>query len=277
MKTKTLILSVLICALSKAQITLENAYPATAQYQNMQVIELVKSGYKYQLNNNNIVKLYNLNHSIFKSITLPVPVGFNVVVAGASDSLFNTDNLIEVAYYYYAYTSTVTPATFTYETKVVDENGSTIITIPQGTYPQIVYTGKANGYKMIVNVDSTNKNTLKQINVYSLVGGLPMHSQTPTNGNITNLVEYTNTNIITGAIPNPSANKTTIGYQLPLGESFGEITLFDINGKELKHYQVDGNFSTLELDNSELASGTYIYQLTTAGGKSSAKKMVVVK
>ena len=264
---------------SKAQITLENSYPATSSSQLMQVVELVKSGYKYQTLDytNKNLKLYNLNHSLFKSINLPTPAGFFLNSAIVSDSLFNTDNLVEVAYTYYGYNYTVTPLTYTTETKIIDENVSNIFTLPQGTSPSIYYTGSANGYKMIINVDSVNKTALKQTNVYSLVGGLPIHLQTHAGSNPTGLITTNNSELLTSAAPNPSSNRTTIGYQFPKGESSGIIVIYNINGKELKQYVVDNTFNTLELDNSDLSSGTYFYQVSTSSGKSSAKKMLVIK
>jgi hypothetical protein len=269
MRARTLTFLVMICALSKAQINLENSYPATAQYQNMQVVELVKSGYKYELANlqTGNFKLYNLNHSIYKNINLPIPSGYSLYsYPQASDSLFNTDNLVEVFYTCITYTPSVN-----YETKVIDENGSAIITIPQGAYSYVAYTGAANGYKLIVNVDSLNKGTLKQINVYSLAGGYPIHT---TPANTTGISTNKPISFLSSPVPNPSTGKTVIGYQLPPGEAIGNLMIYDINGKELRRYQVDNSFSTLELDNSDLPSGTYFYQMS---GSASGQKMVIIK
>ncbi|WP_317899439.1 T9SS type A sorting domain-containing protein [Aurantibacillus circumpalustris] len=276
---KSFTILMLLCGFTKAQITLENSYPATATYQNLSIVELVKSGYKYLLfdNPNAIVKLYNMNHSVFKLINLPMPAGHTFGGGQVSDSLFNTDNLVEVAYYSYAYNFSVTPSTYVCETRVVNENAQVLFNVTQGTYPYINYGGAADGYKLIVNVDSTNKSTLKQINVYSLVGGLPMHVKGNTSSQPTGLVDVNNINLVSGAVPNPSTNKTTVGYQFTNNETAGQIIIFDISGKELKRYDVDATFNSLELDNSDLPSGTYFYQLHTASGNGTAKKMVVIK
>jgi hypothetical protein len=277
MKTKILMLFLCVSLAGKSQINLENSYLATSASMNLQIIELVKWGYKYQLLDvpNASVKLYNLNHSIFKTINLTIPPGHNLYAYPmVSDSLFDTDNLLEVAYSVVAYNFSTTPASYTYVTNVVKETGSTLITIPQGVYPNIAYAGAAAGYKMIVNVDSVNKPTLKQINVYSLAGGLPMHI-TQGGGTITDVSPLKPASgFISSPVPNPSNGKTIVGYQLPPGESIGTISIYDVNGKELKSYKVDNTFSTLELDNSDLPSGTYFY---TMAGSSEAKKMLIIK
>lgn len=273
MKTKILTL-LMICGLCKAQITLENSYQATSQSLNLSINEFVKYGYKYQLLDyvQKNVKLYNMNHSIFKSISLPVPTGANLYVVNVSDSLYNTDNLIEVGYSYYA--TSATQPTWTSEAKVIDETGTVLISIPSGRYMTPASAG-INGYKLIVNVDSTNKPSLKEINVYSLVGGLPVHIKPASNpGNPTGVPSQKETNFISGPVPNPSNGKAVIAYQIPQGQNSSEILIYNINGQEVKRYQVDNAFNTLELDNSDLPSGTYLYQMT---GSSEAKKLVIIK
>lgn len=46
---------------------------------------------------------------------------------------------------------------------------------------------------------------------------------------------------------------------------------------ELKRYEIDNTFHNLIINNSDLHSGTYFYQLLTNSGATGAKKMIVVK
>jgi hypothetical protein len=267
MKTKVTIIALLICLIGKSQITLEHTYPSVSQYMYISVVEFVKHGYKYMyFDNSKNARLYNLDHSLFKVIPLQVPVGYNLGGVLLSDSLFNTDPAIEVVYSY----SGGTFPTFITHTKIIDENGAQIFALPQGTFPGFVNLGAANGgYKMIINVDSINKSTVKEVRVYSLVGGFPVH---PTNQ--TGLKQSEVAGKVSGPMPNPSNGKTTIAYQLAPGQIVSTITVYDINGREIKNFQVDGSFNTLELDNSDLPSGTYFYQMT---GSSEGRKMVIIK
>lgn len=79
--------------------------------------------------------------------------------------------------------------------------------------------------------------------------------------------------------PNPAYGGTTVTlqYELPKGETQGELILYNTQGAEVKRYKVDDTFNDLLLDNTQLQAGTYFYQLTTSKGRVGSKKMVVVK
>ena len=78
--------------------------------------------------------------------------------------------------------------------------------------------------------------------------------------------------------PNPSnGNNTTIEFQLPQGENHGELIIYNLQGMELKRYEVDNTFHNLIINNSDLHSGTYFYQLLTNNASTGAKKMIVVR
>jgi len=78
--------------------------------------------------------------------------------------------------------------------------------------------------------------------------------------------------------PNPFNPSTTIVYQLPRA-GMVRIDLFDIQGKHmqtlLNEYKSAGNYS-LVFEGSDLASGVYFYQMTTAK-QIQNKKMVYLK
>lgn len=269
MKTKSLLFILMLTGILNAQITLENSYNATTIYGNFSVINLSSSGYKYCYANyaNKTVKLYNLNHSIWKTINLPVPNGYSVYsVYNVSESLFNTDASIEVAYTSFLYNFTVTPAIWNYEGKVVNETGTSLVTIPDCQSLSVSNTGP-NGWKLIATIDSTNKSSIKSFDVYSLVGSLPL---------ITAIHNETPVDMGSSLTPNPSGDRVRIDYNLPPGVTSGEITLFDLNGSELKRYAVDNSFTSLDLNNGDLPSGTYFYKIS-AGNNSTTKKMIIVK
>lgn len=278
MKKFTLIAALCISAMGQAQITLEHSYPSNSSYMSVGVTELSMNGYKYMVSDNQsgLLQLYNLNHSLFKSIILPHPAGASIYVSNVSDSLFNTNSQIEVLYSYSLWNSTYT--IYTCQTSLIDENGNSILSLPQSQYPYVQYAGAGNGYKMIVSVDSANKTSIKQVDVYSLVGGLPVHQTHANPGQPNGLVVNAQNNpFMSSAMPNPSQGKTTIAYQLPADANTADIAIFDLSGKEIKRFTVDRTFSTLELDNTDLPSGTYLYQLSTSSGRSDTKKMIVIK
>lgn len=278
MKKSAIILALIISATCRSQINLENSYPASGG-SFLTVNEFVKHGHKYTFVNttSKTIKLYNPNHSIFKTINYTIPTGMSLYTyPNLSDSLFNSDNLIEFVYSYWGFTSTVTPATYTFVTNIMNENGSVLLNIPQGMIPTVVFTGTATGYKLVVTMDSLNKTSLQQTNIYSLVGGLPLHSahsNTPLNQS--SLIKINGNGQSTmDVIPNPSGNKTIIYYQLSGDVSEAELIIYDLSGKVIKSYKVDRTFNSLEIDNTDIPSGTYFYKMP---GITESKKMIIVK
>ena len=76
--------------------------------------------------------------------------------------------------------------------------------------------------------------------------------------------------------PNPSpGGLNTIKYMLPTGINNGEISIFDLSGKEVKHYMVDANFSDVVISENELTPGTYIYSLKAEGKLIESKKIII--
>lgn len=78
--------------------------------------------------------------------------------------------------------------------------------------------------------------------------------------------------------PNPFNPTTRIKYQLPK-ESYVLIKLYDMLGAEvaeLVNQQQEEGYYELEMDASNLPSGTYIYKIT-AGNFTDSKKLMLVK
>ncbi|QQS38334.1 MAG: T9SS type A sorting domain-containing protein [Ignavibacteriales bacterium] len=78
--------------------------------------------------------------------------------------------------------------------------------------------------------------------------------------------------------PNPFNPTTTISWQSPVG-SHQTIKVYDVLGNEVatlvNEYKEAGSYE-VEFDGSSLASGMYIYKLSS-GGFTSSKKMILIK
>ena len=271
MKTKIIIVALLLLSsICQSQITLEHSYPPTNNDCSLGVVNLTNSGYKYLVQDgiNYTVKLYNLNHSLWKTITLNVPTGYTYGGAyNISENLFNLDGLVDIEYIYYQYVSTPKPHEH-YVTNIINENGSMLLSLPNCSGGSVWSTG-ANGCKLTATIDSTNSSGIDSLNIYSLPGTMPS----------SNIIENGSNNIdaLSYPYPNPSKSTVTINYQLPIGINSAEIVFYNLAGTEIKRFQVDNTFNTLEINNSDLPAGTYIYNLVTPNNISSAKKMVVIK
>jgi hypothetical protein len=264
MKKSILFIALLVVGISgKAQISLEHSYPSTSLQTILQPCNLTGTGWHYWLGDyvNKTVKVYDINHSLTKSIALTVPATYTVLgVSNVSDQLFNSDNLLEVCYYYYK----VSP--ISYEAKIINENGTVVQTITNCNYA-IPYNLGTNGWKLVCRLDSAGTSSVASWDVYGLPGSIPsfIHNN---GGNGTSLAE---------PFPNPATDRTIIPYSLPNGTNVAEIIISDLNGNEIKRYKVDNAFNTLELTTKDLPAGTYFYQMQATGISSASKKLIVIK
>lgn len=157
---KLLISFQLIAVSAGAQVTLENTYSNAVGYNNFGLIQLSSSGYKYFENANGQVTLYNLNHSVFRTFTIPAqpftPIA-NIGVRFISEELFNT-NSSDVEYMI-VYSDTNNFGFGARHIRVYDEFGSLLFSRDSADCPNstnspiaaacgVVYTSA--GVKMII-------------------------------------------------------------------------------------------------------------------------------
>ena len=276
MKKLTFILfAVLITLNTKAQITLEQSYPDN---QGLSIIKLENSGHRYLQYDlaNQIVKIYNLNHSIFKTITLPslLPTNQKTSIAYVSENLFNSDNLVEILCYKEGW-SPQSPTTDG-SVIVIDENGGTVfsqdsmVIVEQRSTTYYGYDDKSsfvynttNGTKMILYSYKTSDKGFK---VFSLPGTLIASvKQFPSTINESNLV-----------YPNPSNSNITISYELAKS-STGILTIYDLNGNEVENLKIDKTFKNVFIDVSKFQNGIYLYTIKNENELISNGKFLVSK
>ncbi|MCZ8198313.1 MAG: T9SS type A sorting domain-containing protein [Flavobacterium sp.] len=140
------------------QINLEHTYNDGL----IQRINLENSGEKYYMfkNSTNELLLYNSDHTLWKTIVLPI-IGNNQLaptrIFHISESLINPDTNLEVIFGYYNNSS------ISYETKVISENQTVILTIPNCFWVFIDEIEGLDSKLITMNADSNNPNS----NVYS--------------------------------------------------------------------------------------------------------------
>ena len=133
MKNILLLSSLFIFQLSFSQFELEHTY-------NDNVVTRVKleiDGEKYYLVNKTTSQadFYNADHSFWKSIPLPSPPQnqfTEIRIWHVSQSKINLDNNIELIYSYY----NIGNDNF-YTTKIISENGNTLLTVDGGTHANL--------------------------------------------------------------------------------------------------------------------------------------------
>jgi hypothetical protein len=78
-------------------------------------------------------------------------------------------------------------------------------------------------------------------------------------------------------IPNPFHENTTIKYYLPSDSRTATITISDLNGVQLKQFDLQGKgFGQVLISGGSFAAGTYVYTLTVNGKQVDSKKMMLL-
>jgi len=277
---KILLLALLAIGMSaRGQITLEHVYDTASTRcigipNQLMIINFAVSGERY-VNINRWAKkinIYSMNHSLVKSIsydTFPQSTNFPLILY-ISEKLFSTDNKISFMYWYMQCDSVSSSAFL----RIYNEDG--VLLFKADSLTPLESSGTAMPNNSIYNTTYGTKMILEyycyssKTKVYSLPGTL---SASVAEANINLLAQSK----ISNPYPNPTNNTTNIDYTLPPGINEGEIVFYNLQGAEVKRFKVDKTFSTLLVSTTDIAAGTYLYQLQTSVQSSEGKKMVVIK
>ena len=248
-----------------SQITLEHSYP-NGKWETS-IVNLSNSGMKYQWVDvaAGVLKLYNLDHSIFKSVTFPVVASMtNIEVAYVSETTFDLDGNIEFIVYYQDDNNWINSIT-----KIIDESGSILLDASSETPSFNTYDGKygaifntPSGTKMILDNHSDNASK-----IYSLPGTLIVSA-------IRN-IDYNNSLLET--YPNPAGDFIKLAYTLPKNIKEAKVSIYDIEGKIVKTYTIDNNYKELLIDTQQFSNGAYLCQINSNGMKILDTKFIVQK
>jgi hypothetical protein len=255
-KTYFLILMLLGYLSANSQITLEHTHTVAGSGANLTTVNLSSSGYKYVLTEteSSQVKLYNTNHSLWKTLNIPTIEGFTLqAVFHISEGLFDINNEVEYVASYYNFSTN--PAQF--YVKVVNENGTVIKDLPNRGYLGVGATS-SNTFKLIV----TDVDLIRE--VYSLPGTSSTLRIPNTDG----------VGTLGNSFPNPATHEITIPYELNNLNSTGLINIYDNTGKLVESLTIDKSFDNIQLDLSNYSSGLYHYNIILGGNKSISKSFV---
>lgn len=256
-----------LSANASGQINLEHTYPVQSGFMSAAPANLTNFGKKLVTSDtsSNVVKLFNTDHTLFKSITVPTLAGYKFVNAiHVSDNLFNSDNLVEMMGVYYS--STLFPK---YRSLIFNETGNTIKDLDSASFAA-VYKDDNDNYKLKAYGYSISGNTFYNYFIYSLPGSLPCDN---CNALKTGSVQRT-APFVSGPIPNPSEGNTVINYMLPQGVDDGMLTFYNISGQIVGSYPVYSSQNSFRLD-AKFPAGNYVYHLQTQSGISETQKLTV--
>jgi hypothetical protein len=242
-----------IAVFAKGQVVLEHSYSTNWP---MEVVNIEGDGYKYLGVDTTTkdVKIYNTDHSLWKTINTSIPAGASIYISSsyASKYLFNGDNKIELLVLY-----GVASPTFSVRAELYNEDGVILNTFNNAVTYNLANV--ANNWKLLVRVSTTPQHT----DIYTLPGqwtGVSNLGKTIPSSNI---------------YPNPLENSATINYALPNGTDQGTINIYNDAGILIRSYTVTNQFNDLVINKDQLAPGIYIYDIATANGRQAGQKFVV--
>lgn len=245
-----------------AQITLEQTYAHSGTF-----TFLPSAGNKFYTMDvdNSQCRIYNTDHSLWKTINLSVPTNnWLYDIKFVSEGLFSADNSIALLYVYYFYNET--GEYYTYNARVVKENGQLLLNLPGCQYAYV--HSLANGQTKLITYSynyAAWPYTI-QTSVYNLPGELITGSATePVDALFSNQIPY----------PNPAASQITIPYLLPDDSSEGSLLLMDAAGRTVKSYHLNNNGGSLSIQTGNLPRGTYFYVIESFGYKSAKGKIIL--
>ena len=246
-----------------SQVTLQKTYSYSTT-----VVKLETLGYKYFLMDvpNSQVRIYNMDHSIYKTINCTVPNGYYLSdVKFVSQNLFNTDAQIELAYTYYKYVSTTSSYYYIYGSKIISESGNILQSIDGAQYIFINKTGESE-YKLFAYCFDYSVSPEKVwTNIYSLGGTLVSALD----------ISGKQSDSFLNAYPNPASETIRIAYELPENTKNANLFLVDANGHSVKNYQIDNHIDNLALNVNDLSSGVYQYYIEYGNTRTETKKIII--
>jgi len=262
-KMKKIVLLVFLvgytCAAS-AQITLEKTYNYSTS-----IVELENQGYKYYLMDvpNEQCRIYNLDHSLFKTINCNVPGNFYLAdIKFVSQNLFDNDAGIEILCVFYRYYSS--GQYYEYNSKIINDDGSLITSINGAQYNYINQTGE-NEYKLFSYCFDYSVFPEKAwTNIYGLPGEAVSSS----------LISSAENNFME-AFPNPASNIVKVEYSLPDNVNDGILYLIDNSGRQTKTFRIDNHTNHLNLNVNDFKSGIYHYFIEYNNNRTASKKLVI--
>jgi len=203
-------------------------------------------------------RLYNTDHTIYKTISLPVPAEYYLYdLKYISRHIFNNDDNIELLYIYSRESEVNGQSVSSYGLKVVSETGETLLNLADGAYAEI-HTVDDKPRLMTWQYIWYDAFYLIYTNVYTLGGKF---TKSVTDLNAENFLLF----------PNPVKENLNIEFPDGFRPESGMITISDVSGKEIIKHSYSSSPKRITLPARRLIPGTYIVSVTTKEGRQISK------
>lgn len=241
-----------LCSLSlslAAQISLDHNYSGQV---NIAHLEFQDDKYAALDSPNRQCRLYNEDHSLYKTVNIPVQSGVTITsLQYVTDGLFDTDQLIEMACTYYI----ISGSSVLYESIILNENGQTLLTISGAGAGFVDYIN--DSWMYIAWVYGSSSQGISSSKVYNLPG----HPA------ITSLISKPGY-ALAKPNPNPAREFINLHYKLNPGNN-GVMKIFNSAGSLMKENQLGPDFDYIRVNVDDLSPGAYFYHVEGGIGSGS--------
>lgn len=220
----------------------------TYAYDSIERVKLENSGEKYYHRIYNgiaegTVPIYNADHTLWKSIPTGIEEGLFITdISHLSETKIDDDNLVEMAFSY--------GNLDIYNTRIVNENGQVLL-------------NEYNGLHLAVSELPGLPNKI----IGSVLGS--MENQFGKVYNLTNLGIDDLAAAAVVAYPNPASVLVNLKSEKA---DISEVVMYDLLGQRVNHVKAN---NIRNIDVSQLQTGMYFIDITTADGGKSIQKIMV--
>lgn len=230
------------------------------------VVKFETLGYKYYLMDvpSGQCRIYNTDHSLFKTINCNPPNGFYLYDLNyLSEKLFDSDPGIELICTFYKYNSA--QAYYEYDSKIINDDGSQMIFIDGSMYNYVNIT-EDNTWKLFSYCYDYSVFPEKVwTNIYNLPG----------NPVVSAALNQQNPEVLITAFPNPASNSLKVAYTLPANIDQATLHLIDNSGQMVEQFIVDNHSDHLMLNVERFQTGIYHYFIEYGNNRTASKKLII--
>ena len=238
----SVLFSILIC---RAQIIPEHTYDG---YGVIAHLEFQDDKYAILDAANNRCRLYNPDHSLYKTVNLPVPAGNTLnSIQYVTDGLFNTDTGIEISYTYFMQSG----SSYVYENRVANETGQILVTIAGASTVMVDHLD--DSWKYVAWIYDYSSYPYEVDTKYF---SLPGHMVTSTDEEFTE-------NRLKVPFPNPSSDLVTLSYKLNPGMN-SQMLISNAGGQIVKTVALGSDFENVTVPLTDYHRG-FIFILCRRG------------
>lgn len=242
----------------RSQVALEKVYNFS-----LTSTRINQTDYKYFLMDVPLsqCRIYNMDHSLWKTIPISLPSNYYLYdIKYVTQNLFNSDASVELWYSAYEWVASGSSGGYyRYVSKIINESGNVLASIPGGAYAYVIQTGSEKFKLAVYAYDNAVSPGTVQTYLFSLPDA-------------TSASQF-----VTAAMEDPYPNPASAYIRLPLPEGSAGRTVQVLSaGGQLVFEKRSGRESEILLNTMDWAPGLYSGRVVQNGTAVHLGSFVVV-